>query len=253
MTAEIGLTADSRWEIGTEALIEAAKEAGFSTLGVAASRAGPDAVAACARSDIRCHEVLALSIGGDPALTLSRAQQLAEAAALLGARWVLTVFANGLNTETVPLIRRCAALFAEAGAGMAVEFSPLGPVGSIREGLEVVDVAGAQRAGVMIDTWHFCFGDSTWSDLRRVPLEKIAYVQFDDALAPCSDDLFNETMNRRTMPGEGVLDLERFSTTLLERGWEGVVSVEVLSEELRALPIPAFMRRAYEATRRYWH
>jgi hypothetical protein len=39
---------------------------------------------------------------------------------------------------------------------------------------------------------------------------------------------------------------------LLERGWEGVVSVEVLNEELRAIPVGDFARRAYEATARYW-
>ena len=102
---------------------------------------------------------------------------------------------------------------------MAVEFSPMGPVSDIRSGLEVVDAAGPDHAGLMIDTWHFSVGASTFDDLAQVPLERIVYVQFDDALEPESESFMRETMNRRAAPGEGVLELERFASTLLDRGW----------------------------------
>jgi len=143
-------------------------------------------------------------------------------------------------------------MFAEAGAGMAVEFSPLGPVNSIGHGLDVVAAAGAGQAGLMIDSWHFSFSESTWEDLAQVPLDRVAYLQFTDAARPVSEDLMEETMQRRQLPGDGFLDLGRFATTFLERGWEGMVSVEVLNRELRALPVPEFARRAYEATKPYW-
>jgi sugar phosphate isomerase/epimerase len=61
-----------------------------------------------------------------------------------------------------------------------------------------------------------------------------------------------ETMDRRLMPGDGVLEVERFASTLLDRGWEGVVSVEVLNSELCKLPVAEFARRAYESCARYW-
>ena len=63
---------------------------------------------------------------------------------------------------------------------------------------------------MLIDAWHFSFGDSTWDDLASVPLDRIAYVQFDDTLAPESDNLLADAMDRRALPGEGVLDLDRF-------------------------------------------
>jgi len=59
-------------------------------------------------------------------------------------------------------------------------------------------------------------------------------------------------MNRRAMPGDGVFELHRFADTLRERGWNGVVSIEVLSRELNRLPLEEFARRAYESTRQYW-
>jgi sugar phosphate isomerase/epimerase len=187
------------------------------------------------------------------AMTAS-AQDLAEAAEKIGAPWILTVFAAPLTVETEKVLQRCAAVFADAGAGMAVEFSPLGPISSIRKGMDVVQAVnrGAGRAGLMIDSWHFCFGDSTWDDLAQVPLDDIAYVQFADALAPESKSLARETMHRRALPGEGVLDLDRFATTLLERGWEGTVSAEVLSAELRALPVDTLVRRIYDTTAPFW-
>jgi sugar phosphate isomerase/epimerase len=249
---ELALTPDGRWQIGTEQLVEAAHQAGFTGLGLHASRASSEAAAAYDGAGMHCHELLALLFSDDEPATLASAEKLAEAATLVGAEWVLTVFRSPLNRETAGLIGRCAAVFAEARAGMAVEFSPLGPVSTIEKGLEVVDAAGAGRAGLMIDSWHFSFGDSTWEDLARVPLEKIAYVQFTDGLAPVSGDLMRETMDRRALPGDGVLELDRFVTTLLDRGWRGLVSVEVLSEELRELSVPEFARRAYAAAARYW-
>ena len=62
----------------------------------------------------------------------------------------------------------------------------------------------------------------------------------------------DETLNRRAMPGDGDFELERFASTLLERGWQGLVSVEVLSRDLRQLPVDEFAGRAYETTARYW-
>jgi hypothetical protein len=94
----------------------------------------------------------------------------------MGADWVLTVFRCPLTAETAPIVQRSAAVIAEAGAAMAVEFSPLGPISSIRSALGVVEVAngGGGRAGLLIDSWHFERGESTWDDLEAVPADQIA-------------------------------------------------------------------------------
>jgi sugar phosphate isomerase/epimerase len=252
MVIEIGLTPDSRWDIDTPSLIAAASEAGFSALGMPGSRADAASAALLAGSGLRCHELLALVVSADEESALEQARLLAEAAGTVGAQWVLTTFLAPLDRTTAPLIQRCAAMFAAAGAGMAVEFSPLGAVPSIAAALAVVEAAGVGRAGVLIDTWHFFHGDSPWEQLERVPLDQIAYVQFDDALPPASENMLKETMHRRAMPGDGTLGLDRFAATLLGRGWAGLVSVEVLSAELRRQPVRQFARLAYESTARYW-
>jgi sugar phosphate isomerase/epimerase len=252
MTVELGLTPDTRWDISVADLVTAAGGAGFSAVGMAGRRADAACAAALAAGGLRCHELLALVVTADEEATMSRAGRLAEAAAVVNARWVLTTFAAPLSAETRPLIERCAAVFAEAGSGMAVEFSPLGAVPSIAAGLAVVEAAGAGRAGLMIDTWHFFRGDSTWEQLERVPLDHIAYLQFCDAPPPVSENGIHETMHRRVMPGDGTFELDRFASTLLDRGWAGLVSVEVLSAQLCRLPVPEFARRAYQSAARYW-
>jgi sugar phosphate isomerase/epimerase len=252
LAVELGLSPDIRWDRDARTLTGAARQAGFSALGLSAAWVGPDTQAAYGEAGLRCHEVLVLVVGDDGAATVESAGHVARAAAAAGAEWVPTLFKTGLTGETAKVVERCAALFADAGARMAVEFSPLGPVSSIQAGLDVVDAAGADRAGLLIDSWHFTYGDSTWDDLARVPLERIAYVQFADAAAPMSGDIAVETSQRRLMPGDGVLELDRFASTLLERGWEGMVSVEVLNTELLALPMPEFARLAHESAARYW-
>jgi sugar phosphate isomerase/epimerase len=254
VSVPLAITPDARWKASASELAAAAGAAGFAAVGIGADRADAATAQAYGDAGVRCHEVLALVLGDDEAATLASAARLAAAASQMAAEWVLTIFRAELTSATTKLAQRCAALFAEAGSGLAAEFSPLGPVSTIPQGMEVVRGAnaGPGRAGLMIDSWHFFFGASTWDDLARVPLDDIAYVQFTDALAPESEMLMHETMNRRALPGEGVLELRRFASTLMERGWHGVVSVEVLSAELNTLPVSEIVRRIAATTAPYW-
>ena len=77
-------------------------------------------------------------------------------------------------------------------------------------------------------------------------------MQFDDALPARSGDFLTETTLRRTWPGQGTFDLDRFVRTLTSRSWDGLVSIEVLSGELRRLDVATFANQAYRTTRPYW-
>jgi sugar phosphate isomerase/epimerase len=236
-------------------LAAAASANGFAALGINANQVDAAAVEAYRSDRLRCHEVLALVLSDDADAMDVAAESLAEAATTMHAEWVLTVFSSPLTPKTEKIIQRCAGAFANANVGMAVEFSPLGPVSSISDGLEIVEVGnhGGGRAGLMIDSWHFCFGPSTWEELAAVPLDQIAYIQFADALAAePGTSLGRQTMNLRALPGQGVLELDRFASTLLDRGWEGTVSAEILSETLRVLPIHEIMKEIHETMARFW-
>jgi sugar phosphate isomerase/epimerase len=248
---QLALTPDGRWDFPTLDLISAASAAGFNAVGVNADRVDAAAVEAYAATGVRCHELLALVVGDDESVTMASAEQLADHAQTVGAEWVLTVF-----TAKVPpqRIQRCAKLFDGVGVGMAVEYTPLGAIPSISDGMEVVRAARrGGRAGLMIDSWHFHFSDNTWDDLATVPLEDIAYLQFTDALEPeYRERMIRESLHRRTLPGEGIVELDRFATTLLEKGYDGTVSVEVLSAQVRELPVDVLVGRLYATTAPYW-
>jgi len=251
VAVEFALTPDLRWAESPAAQAEAARAAGFTSLCAFADQAGDDIRRAFDAAGVDCLDVLALMISKNEDATLRAAKRAAGAAALMRSPWVTTVLRTPVDERARDLLGRCAAIIADAGSTMALEFSPFSSVTSIGSALEVVETVGVPAA-VLIDVWHFFFGDSTWADLERVPLQRLAYVQFSDAPEPESDDLFRETMDRRVMPGEGTLDLKRFASTLMARGFDGVVSVEVLSRDLSALPVVEFARRAHDATARYW-
>jgi sugar phosphate isomerase/epimerase len=247
------ITPDREWAATTEALVDATRAIGFDALGIVADRVDAGAAATFGAAGVRCHEVLAVVVGDDARATITTAESVAAAAEQMRAEWVLTTFAVGLGAATESTIDRCGAVYADADVGMAIEFSPFRAVATIPDALDVAAVAGRRcRAGVLVDSWHFSVGESTWHDLQRVPLDLIAYVQFADALPACSDRVMDETMNRRALPGDGVLELDRFASTLLERGWDGCVSAEILNSELRRLPAEDLLPRIARATERYW-
>ena len=245
------LTPDGKWDVAPADLISAASAAGFTAVGVSADRVDAAVVESYAAAAIACHELLAFIVGDDESETMASAEHLAQRAGIIGAEWVLTVF-----TAAPPAgrIARCAKVFDEVGAGMAVEFTPLGAIPSMRDGMRYVRAARRTgRAGLMIDSWHFHFSDDTWDDLAALPLDDIAYLQFTDALEPqFPDRMIRESLHRRALPGDGVLELDRFAATFLDRGWDGTVSVEVLSAKLRQLPVDVLAERLYTTTVSYW-
>ena len=246
---ELGLTPDTRWRTDTASLVDAAGTAGFTMLGTTSLLVTPEAPGLFAQAGLGCHELLGLVVT-DVDTTLAWATQVAEQAAVMGATWVNTTF-KVVDGESTGLVRRCAAILAEAGAGMAIEFSPLGPVASLQDGLDIVDLSGSDRAGVVVDIWNVSYGPTTWEELERLAADRIAYVQFNDAL-PRVGDLDMEAMDRRTYPGEGAFEVDRFVSVVRAIGWDGVVSVQILSEDLRQIPLGEFARRAHDTSSGYW-
>lgn len=245
---QLALTPDTRWDIPFGELIPVVGRSGFTALGCPSAQASPRTRRAFEDAGLACHELMALLITRDAERTLEHAERLAVAAAAMSAPWVTTVFVAAPHTG---LIARCAAIMEAAGTAMAVEFSPLGPVPGIREGLEVARSAG-HGARLLVDTWHFTLGPSTWSDLAALSADDIAYVQFTDAADPGPRDPYDETMNRRPLPGRGTADVRRFADLVRGNGFDGHVSIEVLNEELRSRPVVEVVDALFESTARYW-
>lgn len=202
---------------------------------------------------LRCPEIAALLIGDDPAQTEAQLVALEPAVRVLRPDWILVNSHLPPSSATAGEFRRVADRMGALGTGLAVEYLAISPgIRSIAGALDLIDRSGAANAGVLVDTWHFFLGPDDWEDLAALPLERLAYVQFDDHPAITSDDLRAETLDRRVFPGEGLFDLERFSRTLRARGFDGLVSVEVLSKAWRGGDVDEFIQRAHRASAPYW-
>ncbi len=198
-------------------------------------------------------ELPTLMLNQDRATTNDAIERLATIAQILRPRFVQLNLDSEVDDSVVDALRRAGDRFGALGAHLAIEYLPWLPeVRDIRSTLAVLERANVKGAGVLVDTWHFTHGADSWDDLADLPLDLLAYVQFDDHPPLASDDLVDETVNRRVFPGEGVFELDRFCRVVLGKGFDGVVSCEILSRQTRQMPIETFARRVFDTSRRFW-
>jgi sugar phosphate isomerase/epimerase len=178
---------------------------------------------------------------------------LFDAAAALGAHHIKVGNIPGAECPLEQVTERFAELCADAAdhhaAKIVYEVMPFDVnVRSIDAALEVVDGAGAANGGIAIDTWHMAKLGIVPDDLKRIPPEYLSWVELSDGRREDMDDLVDETVNHRRLPGEGEFDVPAYVEACREHGYRGPWGVEVLSEELRNLPMEEIFRRAYETT-----
>jgi sugar phosphate isomerase/epimerase len=151
-------------------------------------------------------------------------------------RWV-TEFA-GLAAEA-----------ADAGTRIGLEFLPWSNIKTVHDGLKLVQDAGSTAGGLIIDVWHTERAHTPPADLAAVPLRYIVGVELNDADAEPIGTLFEDTVNRRRLCGEGAFDLPGVITALRAAGWHGPWGVEILSEQHRQTPVRQAVVAAYRTAR----
>jgi sugar phosphate isomerase/epimerase len=130
--------------------------------------------------------------------------------------------------------------------GATVPFDP--NVKGLDAAMALVAGAGARNGGIAIDTWHMGKLGIAPEELRRIPLEHLAWVELSDGRHEDMADPVDETINHRRLPGEGEFGVAAYVEVLRDHGYPGPWGVEVLSEELRNLPMEEIFKRAYETT-----
>jgi sugar phosphate isomerase/epimerase len=207
--------------------------------------------AAIADEGLRCMELQAMVVTDDERATLAEAEEFTGLIDVLRPDYVMTGF-PGEPTDQAVANYRAAVARLPRGPRVGLEFLPNLPICDINAAQAVLRRAQLPDAGVVVDAWHFFHGPSQWSDLEALPLGEVAFVQFSDHPALESNDLAYEMLQRRTLPGQGRLDLARFVSVFDEKGYDGMVGVEIMSEELRQLSYDEFARQAHDAAEPYW-
>jgi len=147
-----------------------------------------------------------------------------------------------------------AALCAEVephGLKVSLEFLPWTGVPDLATAWRIVEGAGHDSGGILLDTWHWVRqpGGPDLELLRSIPGSRIPYVQVCDTGPQAGDDLYAEAMTDRRLPGEGGVDFATLFDALDSIGAEPYVATEVFSTELAGLgPQIAAQRNRQAAT-----
>jgi sugar phosphate isomerase/epimerase len=182
-----------------------------------------------------------------------RRRLLFDTAAAFGAHHIKVGNIPGTPGEPEQVTEGFAALCEDAkqhtDAKVVYEFMPFDVnVNTLDAAIAVVTGAGAANGGLAIDTWHMAKLGIQPDDLRRVPPQYLTWIELSDGQVANMPDPIDEVVNHRHLPGEGEFDIPGYVEVCREVGYGGPWGVEVLSEELRSLPIEQAFDRAYETT-----
>lgn len=152
----------------------------------------------------------------------------------------LVLVCSSCHPKALGGIDRMAADFAELGdraskRGLRVGYEALAwgkHVWDHRDAWEVVRRADHPNIGLIVDSFHTLGRKLDPDSIRRIPGDKIFFVQLADA--PLIEmDLLYWSRHFRNMPGEGDLDVTGFMRAVAATGYDGPISLEVFNDQFR--------------------
>ncbi len=138
---------------------------------------------------------------------------------------------------------------AEHGLRIALEVAPWKGNVDLAAAVSMVRTTGRANAGLVLDSWHMFRAGTPLDQLAAIPGEYVTSIQISDAPQAPMADLVAETMRARRLPGAGDIDLAGFVRALDTQADGVALTVEVLSDELRAAGPMEAARRTADATR----
>jgi sugar phosphate isomerase/epimerase len=221
-----------------EDVLEGASRAGFRAVGLDDLTVGarsPDEVASLLRAHgLACTDVGVLRVGESDIRV--QAEWLAALASATGASTCIAALYTRTTDDALDDLRTGTAILADAGVRTALEFAAYGGLRTLADAIDICGTVGWEQCGLLIDTWHFFRGGAPWELLRSLDRDQIVLVHINDAAEPKGNDVVYESRFRRTPLGAGTFPLAAFADALDRIGYEGVVSIEVLSAALRRKP-----------------
>jgi sugar phosphate isomerase/epimerase len=256
------LRGDERSPFRLRARVEAAAEAGFRGFGlvyadliVAEQEYGLAGIRSMLQDNGIVHVELELltnwwTTGPAREKSDSIRRKLLIAAEALGARDIKVApdVSDG-PWERVQWATEFSRLAAEAqpvGARIGLEFLPWSNIKTVHDGLRLVQDAGHDAGGLIIDVWHTERAHTPPADLAAIPPKHIVGVELSDADETPVGTLFEDTVNRRRLCGQGSFHLPELIRALRSVGWTGPWGVEILSAKFRRLPLRDAVTAAYQ-------
>lgn len=136
---------------------------------------------------------------------------------------------------------------ADAGTRIAFEFLPWTNIRSLDQALNLVQAADAPAGGLMVDIWHTERTHTPLAAIAALPPHHITAVELNDGSATLLGTHVEDTVHRRRPCGQGAFDVSGFVEAVRSTGWKGPWGVEILSDELRRMPVAEAVTTAYES------
>ncbi len=152
----------------------------------------------------------------------------------------LMLVCSSVHPQALGGIDRAAADFAELGdraaaRGLRVGYEALAwgrHVNDHRDAWEIVRRAEHEAVGLILDSFHTLGRGIDPETIRRIPGDRIFFVQLADA--PLIEmDLLYWSRHFRNMPGEGDLPVTKFMRAVMATGYAGPVSLEIFNDQFR--------------------
>ena len=189
---------------------------------------------------------------GEPGHTYDVRDLLFDAADVLSPAFIKIGSENGPATDDpLALVGRLRDLGDEAnehGTRVAIEPMPFSTIATVPMGVEIVNAAGHPAAGLVIDAWHVFRAGTSLTELSTVLSPRNIFgVELDDAAEQVVGTLFEDTVERRLLSGEGSFDLRGLVAVLRGKGFDGPWGVEILSSSFRQLPVSQAVKLAADS------
>ncbi|MGE4432304.1 MAG: sugar phosphate isomerase/epimerase family protein [Sphingobium sp.] len=188
--------------------------------------------------------------GEDAASGQALATSMLQAAGELGADVVKIVGSLDGSTRPIEELRDNFAVIAEQAKSvdtmLGLEIMPQSNICDVQSALDVI--GDAPNAGLTLDIWHVTRRGIAYESLKSIPVHRIASVELNDGAAEPQGDFLYDMTNHRQLCGTGSFDIAGYLDAIMSTGYSGYYSVEILSGELRALPLDVMASLSFRHT-----
>lgn len=252
--------------------VEAAASAGFSGIGLLIDDyiqlqqqgySDQQLQSILASAKIKLMEIVVLTgWDGDASSRIKSQQKLTTAchmAAVYNSSYLQVL--GGLDStkqNTIKQLRRVCDQCREVNLQVALEFVPsITNITDLTSATDVVVKTDKENLGICLDTWHF-YRDSHYQAnlshqlLRDLPKDLLTLLQMNDgASSPENPDYLQDCLSNRRLFGEGEFPLQEFMQAIDETGYQGPISVEIMSTRLNQLPAQDSTKKMANSARRW--
>lgn len=150
--------------------------------------------------------------------------QLVPLLALEGRPWEDIAQITGENVGKIGAIGK------KYGVRFQMEPVAWSPIHSLSKCLEMVDIAGQENVGMVVDFWHLWAGGETSPDeVAKLDTSMIYNIHFCDGKKQPRDTQWDETLLRGYYPGEGDIPMSEWVDAVKATGYAGYWSCELVS------------------------